>query len=304
MKAVEKLRTSSPVVVGDLCALEAPADACGLRLRPARPGALAEPGVCDVVDVGVLRPDELRVGEVCADAGVATVEYAKTAVRLATTDGYCGVVAGPHSKTAIHRAGIDFAGYPSLIADLTGVPDDYVFLMLVGGGLRIAHATLHLPMSEAMERLSVDLVAEAATALHRTLISIGITDPSIGMFGINCHASEGGLFGDADLRISGPAAEQLRAAGIDITDPTGADVLLGDPQCDGYLAMYHDQGHIPVKLLAGRRAAAVTIGAGAPFSSVGHGPAFDIAGRGAADPSAVLVALGLFANPGSQEAGL
>jgi 4-hydroxythreonine-4-phosphate dehydrogenase len=301
VKAVAQLGAAAPVIVGDRCALEASVAACGLRLRTAEPGMLAEDGMCDMIDVEVLSADELRVGQVRAEAGAATIAYARTAVRLTTEGGYRGIVAGPHSETAVHDAGIAFAGYPPLIAELTGIPDDRVFLMLVGGGLRIAHATLHVSMAESLQRLSVDLVTEAGLALHRALRSMGTPAPRLGMFGINCHASEGGLFGDADLRISGPAAQRLRAAGVDITDPVGADVPLGAPRCDGYLAMYHDQGHIPVKLLAGRGAAAITIGAGVPFASVGHGPAFDIAGQGCADPSALLSALRLF-DPAPQEA--
>ncbi|HEY3463533.1 MAG TPA: 4-hydroxythreonine-4-phosphate dehydrogenase PdxA [Amycolatopsis sp.] len=296
VKAVARLGATAPVIVGDRCAVEAPAEACGLRLRAAEPGALAETGVCDVIDVGALSADELRVGQVRAEAGAATIAYARAAVRLASGGGFRGVVAGPHSETAVHAAGIAFAGYPPLIAELIGVPEERVFLMLVGGGLRVAHVTLHVSMAEALRRLTVELVTEAGLALHRALGSMGVRGPRLGMFGINCHAGEGGLFGDDDLRVTAPAAERLRAAGVDITDPVGADVLLGDPRCDGYLAMYHDQGHIPVKLLAGRGAAAVAIGAGVPFASVGHGPAFDIAGQGVADPSALLSALSLFGN--------
>ncbi|MFD4326489.1 PdxA family protein [Nocardioides sp. NPDC058538] len=294
MKAVAELGRAAPVVVGDRCALEGPAAACGIELRTAVPGRLPEAGVCDLVDVGALTSDQLRVGEVRPEAGAATIAYARTAVGLATEGGYRGIVAGPHSESAVHAAGIGFAGYPPLVAELTGTPEDQVFLMLVGGGLRMAHVTLHLSMAESLDRLSVDLVASAGRALHQALESMGASAPRLGMFGINCHAGEGGLFGEDDLIVSKPAAEKLRGEGIDITDPTGADVLLGDPQCDGYLAMYHDQGHIPVKLLAGRTAAAVTIGAGVPFSSVGHGPAFDIAGQGVADPTALLSALSLF----------
>jgi 4-hydroxy-L-threonine phosphate dehydrogenase PdxA len=307
MKTVAKLGADAPVVVGDRCALQAPADAAGLTLRRADPGAAAEAagaaegGVCEVIDVGALRASELRIGQVRPEAGAATIEYVRVAVRVAAEHGYRGIVAGPHSETAVHDAGVRFAGYPSLIAELTGVPEDRVFLMLVGGGLRVAHVTLHLSLAESLQRLDPDLVAEAGLALHRALVSVGVAAPRLGMFGINCHASEGGLFGDEDSRISGPAAERLRAAGIDVTDPTGADVLLADPHCDGYLAMYHDQGHIPVKLLAGRGAAAVTIGAGVPFASVGHGPAFDIAGHGVADPGALLAAVRLF-DPAPKEA--
>ncbi|MGZ2225655.1 PdxA family dehydrogenase [Glutamicibacter nicotianae] len=294
VKAAAALGAAAPVVVGDAHVLQRYAAAVGLSLREAAPGAAAAPGVLDVVDAGALAASDLALGEVTAAAGAATIAYARTAVQLAQGEGYRAVVAGPHSETAVHAAGIEFAGYPPLIAELTNTPRDEVFLMLLGAGLRIVHTTLHISLSEALERLDERLITQAGRALHTALQAMGIENPKLGMFGINPHASEGGLFGDEDLRLAAPAAAALRAAGIDITDPIGADVLLGDRVHDGYLAMYHDQGHIPVKLLAGRSSAAVTIGAGVPFSSVGHGPAFDIAGTGQADPAAILAALNLF----------
>nr|WP_246331048.1 4-hydroxythreonine-4-phosphate dehydrogenase PdxA [Saccharopolyspora hordei] len=296
VKAVAALGSQAPVVVGDRHVLEEPARRAGLTLRAAEPGAVPTAGVCDVVDVGALDPADREVGQVTAAAGAATIEYTKTAVRLAADGSFAGVVACPHSETAVTRAGIAFGGYPRLIAELLGVPADRVFLMLVGGGLRIAHVTLHERLADAAERVSPKLVTEAGLALHRALAAMGIDEPRIGVFGINPHAGENGLFGRDDQEVVVPAVAALRERGLDVDGPTGADVLLGgDRDHDAYLAMYHDQGHIPVKTLAGRRAAAVTIGAGAPFSSVGHGPAFDIAGRGIADPSAVLAALRLLA---------
>lgn len=296
VKAVAALGAQAPVVVGDATVLRGYAASAGLVIRPAEPGLEVEAGYLDLVDVGVLGDGEAAVGKVTAAAGAATIAYAAAAVRLAQSGGYAGIVAGPHSETAVHLAGIDFAGYPPLIAELTKTPRDEVFLMLLGAGLRIVHATLHISMAEALVRLDAGLITKTGRALHDALVSMGIENPKLGMFGINPHASEGGLFGDEDLHLAAPAARVLRAEGIDITDPIGADVLLGDRAHDGYLAMYHDQGHVPVKLLAGRRAAAVTIGAGVPFSSVGHGPAFDIAGTDAADPSAILAALALFSD--------
>lgn len=302
VKAVAELGTAAPVVVGDRHVVEPYAARAGLTLREAAPGATtAAPGVCDLVDVGALAPSELAVGEVSAAAGAATIAYASAAIRLAVGGGYTGVVACPHSETAVHRAGIYFAGYPPLIAELTGTRADQVFLMLVGGGMRIAHVTLHERLAGSLARLTPELVIEAGLALHRTLLAMGVTHPRIGVFGINPHAGEGGLFGEDDSRVTEPAVAALRDRGVRVDGPTGADILLGgDRDADAYLAMYHDQGHIPIKTLAGRTAAAVTIGAGAPFASVGHGPAFNIAGQGIADPSAVLAALRLLA-PTPQE---
>jgi 4-hydroxythreonine-4-phosphate dehydrogenase len=302
VKAVAELGTAAPVVVGDRHVVQPYTARAGLTLREAEPGADAASGVCDLVDVGALAPYDLAVGEVTAAAGAATIAYATAAVRLAMDGDYAGVVAGPHSETAVHRAGIDFAGYPPLIAELTGTPAERVFLMLVGGGMRIAHVTLHERLAGSLARLTPELVTEAGLALHRALLSIGVADPRIGVFGINPHAGEGGLFGEDDSRVTEPAVDALRAQGVHVDGPSGADVLLGgDRGADAYLAMYHDQGHIPIKAVAGRTAAAVTIGAGAPFASVGHGPAFDIAGQDVADPSAVLAALRLLA-PTPQEA--
>ena len=113
------------------------------------------------------------------------------------------------------------------------------------------------------------------------------------MFGINPHAGEGGLFGDDDDRITVPAAKRLQALGLDVEGPLGADVMLGRRDFDAFVSMYHDQGHIPVKLLAGRNSAALSIGSGLLFSSVGHGSEFDIAGHSVTEPEAVLQSIQL-----------
>jgi 4-hydroxythreonine-4-phosphate dehydrogenase len=132
------------------------------------------------------------------------------------------------------------------------------------------------------------LIERATQTADATLRKLRVEQPRIGLFGINPHAGEGGLFGDDDDRITVPAAKRLQALGLNVEGPLGADLMLGRRDFDAFVAMYHDQGHIPVKLLAGRNSAALSIGAGLLFSSVGHGSAFDIAGRGVAEPEAVL----------------
>jgi len=199
-------------------------------------------------------------------------------------------------RAAVNAAGIPFSGYPGLIARLTNTPEEKVFMMLVGGGLRILHATLHERIHHALARLTPDLIEEAGLACAATLQRLGIAHPRIGIFGINPHAGENGLFGDDDDRITVPAVARLRKAGVVAEGPVGADIILGRKNIDGFVAIYHDQGHIPVKLLAGRNASALSVGAGVLFSSVGHGSAFDIAGEGKADPSAVLRTLLLVGN--------
>jgi 4-hydroxythreonine-4-phosphate dehydrogenase len=203
------------------------------------------------------------------------------------------IVACPHSETNVNAAGIPFTGYPGLLARLSGIPEENVFLMLVGGGLRIVHVTLHERLHTALARITPELVERTARTADTALRQLNVKHPRIGVFGINPHAGEGGLFGDDDERITVPAVKRLQVAGLDVEGPVGADVMLGRRDCDAFVAMYHDQGHIPVKLIAGRNSAAMSIGAGMLFSSVGHGSAFDIAGRGVAEPDAVLRSLKL-----------
>jgi len=170
--------------------------------------------------------------------------------------------------------------------------------MLVGGGLRIVHATLHESVATALARLTPDLIVAATHAGARACRQIGVASPRIGMFGINPHASEGRLFGPEDEACTVPAVQRLRAAGLDVSDPQGADVLLADRRHDLYVAMLHDQGHIPVKLLAPQAASAVSIGADVLLASTGHGSAMDIAGTGRARPDALLRSLRLVAGIG------
>jgi 4-hydroxy-L-threonine phosphate dehydrogenase PdxA len=248
--------------------------------------------------VDALPRESYQPGALDARAGAATVAYVREAVRLFEEGEVQGIVACPHSETAINRAGITFSGYAGLVADLTGTARNRVFLMLVAAGLRIVHATLHESTRAALQRLSTELVVAAGEATASTLKRLGISDPTIGLFGINPHAGEDGLFGDEDERITKPAADEMRTAGIRVRGPIGADLLLSQRKEDAYIAMFHDQGHIPIKLLSPRRASALSIGSPVLFSSVAHGCGFDIAGRGIADPTGVEEALALIGGIG------
>jgi 4-hydroxythreonine-4-phosphate dehydrogenase len=244
--------------------------------------------VLKLLPVSSLPRKAFAPGQGNAQSGRATVDYVTAAVDLVKKRRATAVVACPHSETAVNAAGIPFSGYPGLVAKLMDMPESEVFLMLVGGGLRIVHVTLHERLQNALSRITPDLICKGASAAVDALRSSGITHPKIGLFGINPHAGEGGLFGDDDERITIPAATALRSAGLEVEGPLGADLMLGRRDIDAFVAMYHDQGHIPIKLLAGRNSAAMSIGAGFAFSSVGHGSAFDIAGRGIADPAALI----------------
>jgi len=239
-----------PVLTGDLHVIEHYRKLLGVS-APLVDFHTAQPGkdiaVCDVQS---LQRDEFVPGRVSAAAGVATVAYVTKCVALAQAGGVAAIVGCPQNETAVNAAGIEFSGYPPLIADLTHTPRDDVFMMLCGGGLRIAHVTLHEALAGAIARLTPEFVAAAGRALFASLQRLGFDQPKIALFGINPHASENGLFGDDDARITEPAARILRAEGIAIDGPMGADALLANRKHDGYVAIYHDQGHVPVKLIS------------------------------------------------------
>lgn len=234
-------------------------------------------------------------GEVNAEAGASAVGSATAAILACRAGEFDAVVAGPHHETAIHQAGIPFSGYPSLVAKVCGQSEHSIFLMLVGGGLRIVHVTLHESVATALGRITPDLIVAATRAGVRACAMLGLAGPKVALFGINPHASEGRLFGPEDEELVVPAARRLRELGIAVDGPQGADMLLADRKHDLYVAMLHDQGHIPVKLLAPQAASAMSIGATVLLASTGHGSAMDIAGQGIAKPDALLRSLRLVA---------
>ena len=286
---------SSPILVGDEHVIRFYAD----KFAPGRPltqaGAATEKEALLYHPVAALETAAFKPGQGNAAGGLATVAYVEAGLDLMKQGRAHSIVACPHSETNVNAAGIKFSGYPSLLARLKKVPEDEVFLMLVGAGLRIVHVTLHERLAGALERITPALIERAIRTTIDALKKQGIARPRLGVFGINPHAGEGGLFGDDDDRIVKPLVERLKAEGVNIEGPVGADLMLGQQGFDAFVAMYHDQGHIPIKLLAGRNSAAMSIGAGLMFSSVGHGSAFDIAGKGIADPTPVLRCIQLVA---------
>lgn len=284
-----------PVLVGDLHVLDHYRTLLGIA-APLAAHDVAGPNSIAVVDVPALDPRHFSPGTMSPQAGRATIAYARRAVEFAQSGAVDAIVGCPQSETAINSAGIEFSGYPPLIADLTGTSRDRVFMMLAAGGLRIAHCTLHESVSTALQRLTPDLVVAAGEATHAALIRLGVSRPRIAICGINPHAGEDGLFGTDDERVTKPAAARLKAAGLDVSGPAGADLMISERRHDGYVVMFHDQGHIPIKLLSPRRASALAIGTPVVFSSVGHGCAYDIAGKGVAEPASVLETMALLAS--------
>jgi 4-hydroxythreonine-4-phosphate dehydrogenase len=268
-----------PVIVGARDVLEA--HASRLSLKKVRLVEIEQRG--------------FSVGEIRPEHGVAALDAARTAIRGAMSGDYAAVVAAPHSESAIHAAGVEFDGYPSFVARTAGLDADAGILMLCfrhgGREVRIAHVTLHSSVRRALELISADRVLRTIRAAHETLKKLGVEKPRIAVSGVNPHAGEGGLFGDEEARAVAPAIERARGEGMVVDGPVGADTLLQRASYDAYVVMLHDQGHVAAKLLAPHGAAALTLGTPVLFSSVAHGAAFDIAGRGRADPAAMVEAI-------------
>ncbi len=279
------------VLVGDSHVLRHYCGANSLRLINLHRLPAVEEGTVDAIDVAAIDPADFRPVSCDPQSGRATVRYIEAAVDAVRSGSADAIVTCPHNETAINQAGIPFSGYPSLLARIVGQPENSVFLMLAGGGLRIVHATLHESVALALARIDQDLVMAACRAADVVAGQLGIGRPRIGLFGINPHAGENGLFGDEDDQVTGPVADTLRAAGLDIIGPYGGDLLLSQRDCDVYVAMFHDQGHIPIKLLSVRHSTAFAVGAGILFASVGHGSAPDIAGQNRADAAPLISAL-------------
>jgi 4-hydroxythreonine-4-phosphate dehydrogenase len=265
-----------PVIVGDREVLARYAH----TLRKSAPDG--------IVDVGAMNVNFLTPGESDASCGRAILEYAGKAVDMATAGEVDAVVACPQTQSSIKSAGIEFDGYPSYVARRTGTDPDDVFMMLMSDRLRIVHVTLHLGIRAALDLIDGPRIVRTLKAADTALKRIGIAAPRIAVSGINPHAGEGGLFGSEEIEIVAPAIEAARAEGINAEGPFGADTMYLDESYDAYAVMYHDQGHIPAKLLGFTGTAAFAVGTPILFSSVAHGSALDIAGKGKADPSALI----------------
>ncbi len=268
-----------PVIVGDLEVLARYAHTLRKQLPP------------NVVDLGAINVNFLTPGESDSSCGRAILEYAGKAVDMAEAGEADAVVACPQTQSSIKAAGIEFDGYPSWVARRTGTDPEDVFMMLVSDRLRIAHTTLHIGVREALSQIDPERIVRVIKATQTALRRIGIETPKIAVSGINPHAGEGGLFGTDDEEIVAPAIAQAQESGVHAHGPFGADTMYLDESYDAFVVMFHDQGHIPAKLLGFKGTAAFAIGAPVLFSSVAHGSALDIAGRGKADPGALIWAI-------------
>jgi len=283
--AAHTARGGKPIIIGEHYIIDACCNVLGLA-DDAR-------AAFEVFHAGALKPADWEPGKISAAAGAATAAYVRAAIDLLNGGRIQAIGAAPHCEAAVNAAGIPFSGYGGLVADYCGYPRDRAFLMLEARGLRVVHCTLHESVVSAARRITPELVQQAATAARETLVLMGIENPRLCVLGINPHAGEGGLFGTEDEAVTKPAVAGLRARGWHVDGPVGADLALSERRHDAYVAMLHDQGHIATKMLSPKGATALVAGLPVLFASVGHGAAFDIAGKGEADASALIDTLDL-----------
>ncbi|MBT5872307.1 MAG: 4-hydroxythreonine-4-phosphate dehydrogenase PdxA [Candidatus Latescibacteria bacterium] len=246
--------------------------------------AMFEYGTIDVLNVVEMDPSELRIGEVQEIAGRLAVTAVVEATKLAMDGKIQAVVTAPLNKEAMNLAGFHYAGHTELLAELTGT-DDYRLTLAFDGKL-VSHVTTHVSLRQAIERLSEGGIIATIEIVGNALKRMGIPAPDIAVAGLNPHAGEGGMFGDEEINIISPALDKARSQGWNITGPLPPDTVFLRAmrgEFDGIVGMYHDQGHIPVKAIAFDRSVNVSLGLPIIRTSVDHGTAFDIAGRGIAN---------------------
>ncbi|MBO9538600.1 4-hydroxythreonine-4-phosphate dehydrogenase PdxA [Herbaspirillum sp.] len=285
-----------PLVIGDAKRL---ADAGRITGVPLKVRAISNPaearftfGEIDCIDLGLI-PEGLPYGKLSAVAGNAAFQYIARTVELTSAGELDAICTAPLNKEALHAGGHIFPGHTEILAHLTGIPE--VSMMLVAPKLRVIHVTTHIGLIDAINRIEPGLVQRTIERAHDTLVRAGISSPRIGVCGINPHAGENGLFGygEEEKKII-PAIDILRARGWDVEGPLPADTLFyraGRGDFDVVVAMYHDQGHGPVKVMGLEAGVNVTVGLPVIRTSVDHGTAFDIAGKGIADEGSMLEAL-------------
>jgi len=303
IKALAQISTHDcccPLVVGDIRVMERARTMLGspLKLR-----AVAEPiqarfthPTVDVLDLHNVDWSQVQPGTVCAEAGRASVECMMRAVELALANEVQAIATAPLNKEAIQLSDYDFIDHTGILTEMTGT--SRVTTMLVSGPLRTVHVTRHVPLREVAPLITTERVLETIEITDRGLRALGVKQPRLGVAALNPHGGDGGLLGDEESTVIAPAVKSAQAQGIDARGPFPADSIFVralNGEFDAVVAMYHDQGHIPIKVYNFEESVAVTLGPPIVRTSVDHGTAFDIAWQGVADPGSMVGAIKLAA---------
>ncbi|AKP89114.1 4-hydroxythreonine-4-phosphate dehydrogenase PdxA [Achromobacter ruhlandii] len=286
------------VVYGDAGALRRAAAALGARLEVreiANVGqASGDAGRIEVMACGPALPPDLPHGKVSAAAGRAAYDYVCAAIDDAQAGRIRAIVTAPLNKQSMHEAGIDYPGHTEILAERSGT-DDFA-MMLANDELRVLLVTIHVALADVMARITPEAELTAMRLADRACRQMGIARPRVAVAGLNPHAGEGGKFGREDIDIIEPAIRQARDEGIDASGPWPGDTVFMRArrgEFDIVVAQYHDQGLIPVKYLGVDHGVNVTVGLPFVRTSVDHGTAFDIAGKGVADQASLIAAFDL-----------
>jgi len=285
-----------PLVIGDAGRLREAGRLAGTALAvdavDSVEAARFEPGRVSCLDLGLI-PADLPWGRLSPVAGDAAFQFLRVATELAVAHKVAAICTAPLNKEALHAGGHIYPGHTEMLAALTGTEE--VSMMLTAPGLRVIHVTTHIGLVDAIRKIEPGLVERTIARGYEVLEKAGLPRRKIGVCGINPHAGENGLFGQGEeAEKIVPAVERCRARGWDVEGPLPADTLFfraGRGDFDMVVAMYHDQGHGPVKVLGLESGVNITVGLPVIRTSVDHGTAFDIAGRGIADERSLLEAL-------------
>lgn len=286
------------VVLGDIDRLRAGARKAGSSTRykvaaGSVEDVLAIKGRIPVINVP-LGEGAIPFGRLSAVAGECAYQCLIKAIDLAMDGDIDAIVTAPLNKESIHLAGHAFPGHTEILAHRTGAPD--TVMMLVAGGMRALHVTTHIPIAEVPAMMTKERIVRVLNLGDAALKNMGLKDPSFAVAGLNPHAGESGIFGAEEEQVIIPAIKAAEQMGIRVAGPLPPDVVflkMHRGKYDAVIAMYHDQGHIPLKLLAFESGVNVTLGLPIIRTSVDHGTAFDIAGKGLADPGSLIEAIRL-----------
>jgi 4-hydroxythreonine-4-phosphate dehydrogenase len=249
-------------------------------------------GVVDVYDLENLDPSRVKMGQICAPCGKAAVEYLEKATKLAMSKEVDAIATAPINKEAIHKAGYRFDGHTEILAKRTKTK--HYAMMFVSNPFWVMLVTTHLPLSKVSKAINKKKVLQTIKLANEFLYNIRGKKPKIGVAGLNPHAGEGGIFGSEEKKAIKPAVDEAKRLGINVKGPISPDgifYLANVGMFDIVIAMYHDQGLIPLKLLSFNRSVNVTVGLPIIRTSVDHGTGFDIAGKGWANPTSMIEAI-------------
>ena len=289
---------SRSVVIGDAATMRAALEITGVpgevRVIEKLSEALFQEGFIEVIDLHNIQLDRLTRGKVDPMAGKAAFEYIKLATEMTLARECDAMVTSAISKEALNRAGYHYDGHTQLLAELCGVSN--VAMMLVSGKLRVSHVTTHVSLLRAIELVRPERILTVLRLTSEAVRQMGIDEPRIAVAGLNPHAGEGGLFGDEEIKYIAPAIEAACREGMNVTGPLPPDSVFlrtSEGQFDAAVAMYHDQGHIALKMLGITQGVNVTLGLPIIRTSVDHGTNFGKAGKGTADPASLILAIKL-----------